>query len=183
VPGLTTVAGVSPAVNVGNPNCHADLLTKATALGSYTIPKVDVLVSVRSARPGGAFTARNAWWRWCRPRSAVPPPCGHRRCRSRWKPGDVRGDRVNALTCGSRRPAPAAPATTSGSHHQRDQPGRGPTYNQNYNLTPATPAAVAGADGADAALREGRRPDRFSDPTARREQVLGLTAQALQASS
>src|SRR6185436_3304897 len=47
VPELTTVAGVSPAVNVGNPNCHSDpgFITKATALGSYTLPKVDVLVS------------------------------------------------------------------------------------------------------------------------------------------
>ena len=47
VPELTTAAGVSPAVNVGNPYCHSDpgFITKATALGSYTMPKVDVLVS------------------------------------------------------------------------------------------------------------------------------------------
>src|SRR4029078_12416816 len=44
IPELTTAAGVSPAVNVGNPYCHSDpgFITKATALGSYTIPNIDV---------------------------------------------------------------------------------------------------------------------------------------------
>src|SRR4030095_7024716 len=59
-PELTTTAGASPATTVANPNCHADpgFITKATALGSYTIPKVDVLVSgtLRSDQ-GGVLTA------------------------------------------------------------------------------------------------------------------------------
>src|SRR5262245_46885164 len=60
LPELTLVAGVSPAVSVGNPFCHSDpgFVTKVTALGSYTLPKVDVLVSgtFRSDQ-GGALTA------------------------------------------------------------------------------------------------------------------------------
>ena len=55
VPELTTVAGVSPAVNPGNPYCHAEpgFITKATALGSYTVPKIDVSIAGTSPkRPG-----------------------------------------------------------------------------------------------------------------------------------
>ena len=34
-------------MSVGNPYCHADpgFITKVTALGSYTVPKIDVLFS------------------------------------------------------------------------------------------------------------------------------------------
>ena len=102
VPELTTVAGVSPAVNVGNPNCHSDpgFITKATALGSYTIPKVDVLVSgtLRSDQ-GGALTAT-----WNAPVALVSAALGRPAAVAGTtvpitlvKPGDVWGDRVNAL--------------------------------------------------------------------------------------
>jgi hypothetical protein len=102
VPELTTVAGVSPAVNVGNPNCHADpgFITKATALGSYTIPKLDVLVSgtLRSDQ-GGALTAT-----WNAPVALVSQALGRPAAVTGTtvpitlvKPGEVWGDRVNAL--------------------------------------------------------------------------------------
>jgi len=41
-PGATTAPGVNPNVNVGNPYCHSDpgFVTKLTALGSYTVPKI-----------------------------------------------------------------------------------------------------------------------------------------------
>jgi hypothetical protein len=102
VPELTTVAGVSPAVNVGNPNCHADpgFITKATALGSYTIPKIDVLVSgtLRSDQ-GGVLTAT-----WNAPVATVTQALGRPAAVAGTtvpitlvKPGERWGDRVNAL--------------------------------------------------------------------------------------
>jgi hypothetical protein len=102
VPELTTTAGVSPAVNVGNPNCHSDpgLITKATALGSYTIPKIDVLVSgtLRSDQ-GGVLTAT-----WNAPVATVTQALGRPAAITGTtvpitlvKPGEVWGDRVNAL--------------------------------------------------------------------------------------
>ena len=102
VPELTTTAGVSPAVNVGNPNCHADpgFITKATALGSYTIPKIDVLVSgtLRSDQ-GGVLTAT-----WNAPVATVTQALGRPAAVTGTtvpitlvKPGEVWGDRVNAL--------------------------------------------------------------------------------------
>jgi hypothetical protein len=113
VPELTTVAGVSPAVNVGNPNCHADpgFITKATALGSYTIPKIDVLVSgtlrsdqggaltatwnapVGVALPGGGFTPGSVSEALGRPAAVT----GTTVPITLVKPGEVWGDRVNAL--------------------------------------------------------------------------------------
>ena len=47
IPELNNVAaGVSPAVGVGNPNPNSDpgFITKMTGLGSYTVPKVEVLI-------------------------------------------------------------------------------------------------------------------------------------------
>ena len=51
----------SPAVGVGNPYCHSDpgFVTKLTALGSYTVPKIDVLVSGTLRSDQGAALAAN----------------------------------------------------------------------------------------------------------------------------
>jgi hypothetical protein len=102
VPELTTVAGVSPAVNVGNPNCHSDpgFITKATALGSYTIPKLDVQVAgtLRSDQGGVLGATWNASSALVaaalgRPVSGNPATVAV----ALVKPGEVWGDRVNAL--------------------------------------------------------------------------------------
>jgi hypothetical protein len=102
VPELTTAAGVSPAVNPGNPYCHSDpgFITKATALGSYTIPKVDVSVAgtLRSDQ-GGVLGAT-----WNAPVALVSAALGRPANVvgttvpiSLVAPGQVWGDRVNAL--------------------------------------------------------------------------------------
>ena len=56
-----TAAGVSPAVGVGNPYCHSDpgFITKMTALGSYTIPKIEVLISGTFRSDQGAPLSRH----------------------------------------------------------------------------------------------------------------------------
>jgi hypothetical protein len=113
VPELTTLAGVSPAVNPGNPNCHNDpgFITKATALGSYTVPIIDVLVAgtLRSdqggvlaanwnapagvALPGGGFTPGSV----AAALGRLPNVVGTTVPISLVAPGQVWGDRVNAL--------------------------------------------------------------------------------------
>jgi hypothetical protein len=113
VPELTTVAGVSPAVGPGNPFCHSDpgFITKATALGSYTVPKIDVLVSGTLRSDQGGILAAN----WNAPGGALLPdgtftpgsvaaalgrlPAGTPAtvAISLVSPGQVWGDRVNAL--------------------------------------------------------------------------------------
>jgi hypothetical protein len=147
VPELTTVAGVSPAVNPGNPNCHADpgFITKATALGSYTLPKVDVLVSgtLRSDQ-GGALGAT-----WNAPVALVTAALGRPANVvgttvpiALVAPGQKWGDRVNALDLRF--------AKILRFGHVRYNVGVDVinatnsdatlTYNQTYNPTPATPA-------------------------------------------
>ena len=102
VPELTTTAGVSPAVNPGNPYCHSDpgFITKATALGSYMVPKIDVSVAgtLRSDQ-GGVLGAT-----WNAPVSLVSAALGRPANVvgttvpiSLVAPGQVWGDRVNAL--------------------------------------------------------------------------------------
>jgi hypothetical protein len=102
VPELTTVAGVSPAVNPGNPYCHADpgFITKATALGSYTVPKIDVSIAgtFRSDQ-GGVLGAT-----WNAPVALVSAALGRPANVvgttvpiSLVAPGQVWGDRVNAF--------------------------------------------------------------------------------------
>ena len=147
VPELTTVAGVSPAVNPGNPYCHADpgFITKATALGSYTLPKVDVLVSgtLRSDQ-GGVLGAT-----WNAPVALVSQALGRPANVvgttvpiALVAPGQVWGDRVNALDLRFAKilrfgrvrynvGVDIINATNSDAVL---------TYNQNYNPTPATPA-------------------------------------------
>ena len=101
-PGSTAAPGTSPNVNVGNPFCHSDpgFVTKATALGSYTIPKIDVSVAGTLRSDQGA--ALNANWNMPvadvsralgRPANVV----GTTVPTALVAPGEVWGDRVNAL--------------------------------------------------------------------------------------
>ena len=86
LPELNIVAaGVSPAVGVGNPYCHSDpgFITKMTALGSYTLPKIDVLSAERSAAIRAAHWRLTGMHRWhsCRRRSAGRPQWSATPCR------------------------------------------------------------------------------------------------------
>jgi hypothetical protein len=101
VPELTG-GGVSPVVNVGNPNCHSDpgFVTKMTALGSYTIPKIDVLISGTLRSDQGAALAAT----WNAPVATVSQALGRPAAVvgntvaiSLIQPGQVWGDRVNAF--------------------------------------------------------------------------------------
>ncbi len=102
VPELTTVAGVSPAVSVGNPYCHSDpgFVTKLTALGSYTVPKIDMLVSGTLRSDQGAPLSAT----WNAPVALVSAALGRPAAVvgntvpiNLVSPGQVWGDRVNAL--------------------------------------------------------------------------------------
>jgi Carboxypeptidase regulatory-like domain len=102
LPELTTVAGVSPAVSVGNPFCHSDpgLITKLTALGSYTVPKIDVLISGTLRSDQGAPLSAT----WNAPVALVSTALGRPANVvgttvpiNLVAPGQVWGDRVNAL--------------------------------------------------------------------------------------
>ena len=94
---------MSPAVNAGNPYCHSDpgFITKATALGSYTVPKIDVLDQrARCAATRAAPLAAN----WNAPVALVSAALGRPAAVvgttvpiSLVAPGQVWGDRVNAL--------------------------------------------------------------------------------------
>jgi hypothetical protein len=102
VPELTIGAGTSPAVSPNNPFCHSDpgFVTKMTALGSYTVPKIDVLVSGTLRSDQGA--PLSATWNapvalisaaLGRPAAVVGNTVGINLV----APGQVWGDRVNAL--------------------------------------------------------------------------------------
>jgi Carboxypeptidase regulatory-like domain len=102
VPELTTGAGTSPAVNPGNPYCHSDpgLITKATALGSYTIPKIDVSIAGTLRSDQGGVLAAN----WNAPVALVSAALGRPAAVvgttvpiNLVAPGEVWGDRVNAF--------------------------------------------------------------------------------------
>ena len=102
VPELTTTAGVSPAVNPGNPYCHNEpgFITKATAFGSYTVPRVNVLVAGTFRSDQGGVLSAN----WNAPvalvTTALSRPAavvGSTVPISLVAPGQVWGDRVNAL--------------------------------------------------------------------------------------
>ena len=156
-------------MNVGNPNCHADpgFITKATALGSYTIPKIDVLLSgtLRSDQ-GGVLTAT-----WNAPVATVTQALGRPAAVAGTtvpitlvKPGERWGDRVNALDLrfarfwrfGRVRYNVGIDLMTPTNSRDPDlQPDLQPGGDDRRG-------SVAGADvGADAALREARGPDRF----------------------
>jgi len=147
VPELTTVAGVSPAVNVGNPFCHSDpgFITKATALGSYTVPKIDVLVSgtLRSDQ-GGALTAT-----WNAPVALVSAALGRPAAVVGTtvpivlvEPGDVWGDRVNALDLRFAKILRFGRVRYNVGIDIINVTNSDAilTYNQTYNPTPASPA-------------------------------------------
>jgi hypothetical protein len=102
VPELTTGGGVNPTVNVGNPYCHSDpgFVTKVTALGSYTVPRVDVQVSGTLRSDQGAPLAAT----WNAPVALVSAALGRPANVvgttvpiSLVEPGQVWGDRVNAV--------------------------------------------------------------------------------------
>jgi hypothetical protein len=102
VPELTTGAGTSPAVNPGNPYCHSDpgLITKATALGSYVIPRIDVSIAGTLRSDQGGVLAAN----WNAPIALVSAALGRPAAVvgttvpiNLVAPGEVWGDRVNAF--------------------------------------------------------------------------------------
>ncbi len=148
VPELTIIgAGVSPVVNPGNPYCHNDpgFVTKATAFGSYIVPKIDVSVAgtLRSDQ-GGVLSAT-----WNAPVTLVSAALGRPASVvgntvpiNLVSPGQVWGDRVNAfdlrfakiLRFGRVRynvGVDIINATNSDTIL---------TYNQTYNPTPSTPS-------------------------------------------
>jgi hypothetical protein len=99
---LITGLGVSPLVGPGNPWCHSDpgLITKVTALGSYTVPKIDVLVSGTFRSDQGAPLRAD----WAAPTALLTPILGRPLAGNApnltinlVEPGQVWGDRVNAL--------------------------------------------------------------------------------------
>jgi hypothetical protein len=103
LPELTiTGLGVSPLVGPGNPWCHSDpgFVTKLTALGTYTVPKVDVLISGTLRSDQGAVLAAN----WNASSATLAPSLGRPLAGNApnltinlVQPGQVWGDRVNAL--------------------------------------------------------------------------------------
>jgi hypothetical protein len=103
LPELNIVAaGTSPAVGVGNPYCHSDpgFITKVTALGSYTLPKIDVLVSGTYRSDQGAPLSAT----WNAPVALVSAALGRPAAVvgttvpiNLVAPGQVWGDRVNAV--------------------------------------------------------------------------------------
>jgi hypothetical protein len=146
-PGSTAAPGTSPNVNVGNPNCHSDpgFVTKATALGSYTVPKIDVLVSGTFRSDQGAALAAN----WNAPVALVSAALGRPAAVvgntvpiALVAPGQVWGDRVNALDMrfakilrfgGWRYNIGIDIINITNSDATL-------TYNQTFNPTPATPS-------------------------------------------
>jgi hypothetical protein len=102
IPELSTLGGVSPVVNTGNPFCHSDpgFVTKLTGLGSYTIPKIDVLFSGTFRSDQGAPLRAT----WNAPKDAVTAALG-RTAQAPGStipidllaPGQKWGDRVNEL--------------------------------------------------------------------------------------
>jgi hypothetical protein len=134
-------------VNVGNPYCHSDpgSVTKATALGSYTVPKVEVLVSGTLRSDQGAFLNAN----WNAPVALVSAALGRPAAVvgntvpiALVAPGEVWGDRVNALDLRF------AKILRFGSVRYNigfdiinvTNSGAVLTYNQTFNPAPATPS-------------------------------------------
>jgi hypothetical protein len=100
VAGIVSAAG--PGVNPSNPWCHIDTgwLTRATFLGSYVVPKVDVLVSSTFRSDAGAQLAAN----WTIPAATAAAgglvggfANGVSPVVNLVQPGTLYGDRVNEL--------------------------------------------------------------------------------------
>jgi carboxypeptidase family protein len=101
VGGIVSAAG--PGVNPSNPWCHIDTgwLTRATFLGSYIVPKIDVLVSSTFRSDQGAQLAAN----WTIPLATAQAGGFNRASFANGisptvnlvQPGTLYGDRVNEL--------------------------------------------------------------------------------------
>jgi len=102
IPELVTAGGVSPIVNTGNPYCHSDpgFVTKVTGLGTYTIPKIDVLFSGTFRSDQGAPLRAT----WNAPKDVVTAALGRPAqgagstiAVDLLAPGEKWGDRVNEI--------------------------------------------------------------------------------------
>jgi hypothetical protein len=102
IPELVAVGGVNPIVNTGNPFCHSDpgLVTKVTGLGTYTVPKIDVLLAGTFRSDQGAPLRAT----WNAPVALVSAALGRPASAAGTTipidlvaPGQVWGDRVNEI--------------------------------------------------------------------------------------
>jgi len=102
IPELVTAGGVSPIVSTGNPYCHNDpgFVTKVTGLGTYTIPKIDVLFSGTFRSDQGAPLRAT----WNAPKDLVTAALGRPAqgagstiAIDLLEPGEKWGDRVNEI--------------------------------------------------------------------------------------
>jgi hypothetical protein len=101
MPELTIVIG-PPTLSPTNPYCsyNTGWVTRFTALGSYTIPKVDVLIGGTLRSDQGGVLAAN----WAAPNSAISPSLGRNLSNNAPSatvnlitPGTLYGDRVNEV--------------------------------------------------------------------------------------
>ncbi len=102
LPELTTAGGVNPTVNPLSPYCHNDpgFVTKMSAIASYIVPKIDVLIAGTVRSDQGAVLAAN----WNAPVSTLTAALGRpaniagtTAVINIVAPGQVWGDRVNEL--------------------------------------------------------------------------------------
>jgi hypothetical protein len=103
LPELATTGGVNPTVSPLSPYCHNDpgFITKMSAVGSYVVPKVDVLFAGTIRSDQGAVLAAN----WNAPTATVINPALGRTISggaataqiNLVAPGQVWGDRVNEV--------------------------------------------------------------------------------------
>jgi hypothetical protein len=154
-------------VGVGNPFCHSDpgFITKMTALGSYTLPKIDVLISGTFRSDQGGALAAN----WNAPVALVSAALGRPAAVvgttvpiNLVAPGQVWGDRVNALDMRFAKIVRFGRTrnTIGIDLYNITNSAAILTYNQSFN--PAATHRRRGPDvGADAALHEDRRADRL----------------------
>jgi len=98
IPELTILGANSPT----NPYCDYSTgwITRFTALGSYTIPRIDAQIGATMRSDKGALLAAN----WAAPNSAIAPSLGRNLANSAptatvnlITPGTLYGDRVNEL--------------------------------------------------------------------------------------
>jgi len=101
MPELTIIIG-PPTLSPTNPYCNYNTgwVTRYTALGSYTVPKIDVQLGATVRSDQGAMLAAN----WAAPNSAISPSLGRNLSNNAPSatvnlitPGTLYGDRVNEL--------------------------------------------------------------------------------------
>ena len=148
LPELTTVAGVSPAVNPGNPYCHADPGLHHQGHGARQLHRAEdrrarsrARSAATRARPGAPPGTRR--WRWSPRPSAVRPTSSARRCRSAWwrlvRCGAIAS--THSICASPRSSGSVACGTTSGSTSINVTNSNAIlTYNQNFN-----PAVTTGS--------------------------------------